>query len=86
VPHRANHHGKVIGHDVLITHSRSAGGLVKLDPQLGIDLAIIMVKLFKLKTSRIDVGTPWTMDHIVLHAMTSFMGCTVLSSLFNART
>jgi hypothetical protein len=32
VPYRADHHGKVIGHDVLVTHSRSASGLVKLDP------------------------------------------------------
>jgi hypothetical protein len=32
VPYRADHHGKVIGHDVLITHSRSISGLVKLDP------------------------------------------------------
>jgi hypothetical protein len=32
VPHRADHHGNVIGHDVLVTHSRSASGLVKLDP------------------------------------------------------
>jgi hypothetical protein len=54
VPYQADHHGKVIGHDVLIAHSRSAGGLIKLDPQLGIDLAFIMVKLFKLKTSRPD--------------------------------
>jgi hypothetical protein len=54
VPHRADHHGEVISHDVLIAHSRSVGGVVKLDPQLGIDLAVIMVKLFKLKTSRTD--------------------------------
>jgi hypothetical protein len=54
VPHQADHHGKVIGYDVLITHSRSVGDLVKLDPQLRIDLAVIMVKLFKLKTSRLD--------------------------------
>jgi hypothetical protein len=39
---------------MLVTHSRSAGGLIKLDPQLGIDLAVVMVKLFKLKTSRTD--------------------------------
>jgi hypothetical protein len=52
VPHWADHHEKVIGHDVLVAHSRHAGGLVKLDPQLGIDLAVVMVKLFKLKTSR----------------------------------
>jgi hypothetical protein len=32
VPHRADHHGKVIGHDMLVAHSRSAGDLVKLDP------------------------------------------------------
>jgi hypothetical protein len=32
VPHRADHHGKVIGHDMFITHSRSASGLIKLDP------------------------------------------------------
>jgi hypothetical protein len=32
VPHRVDHHGKVISHDVLVTHSRSASGLVKLDP------------------------------------------------------
>jgi hypothetical protein len=32
VPHRAGHHGKVIGHDVLVTHSRSTSSLVKLDP------------------------------------------------------
>jgi hypothetical protein len=54
VPHRADHHGKVVGHDMLVAHSGSASGLVKLDPELGIDLAVIMVKLFKLKTSRPD--------------------------------
>jgi hypothetical protein len=32
VPHRADHHGKVISHDMLVTHNRSASGLVKLDP------------------------------------------------------
>jgi hypothetical protein len=32
VPHWADHHGKVIGHDVLVAHSRSASSLVKLDP------------------------------------------------------
>jgi hypothetical protein len=32
VPHRADHHRKVIDHDVLIAHSRFASGLVKLDP------------------------------------------------------
>jgi hypothetical protein len=32
VLHRADHHGKVIGHDVLIAHSRSTGSLIKLDP------------------------------------------------------
>jgi hypothetical protein len=54
VPHRADHHGKVISHDVLVTHSRSASGLVKLDPYLRINLTVIMVKLFELKTSRPD--------------------------------
>jgi hypothetical protein len=32
VPHRADHHRKVVGHDMLVAHSRSASGLVKLDP------------------------------------------------------
>jgi hypothetical protein len=32
VPHRADHHGKVVGHDMLVAHSRSASGLIKLDP------------------------------------------------------
>jgi hypothetical protein len=54
-----------------------------------------MVKLFKLKTSRLDdllevvgelLGAQRTVDRIVLHATTGFMGHTVLSSLFNART
>jgi hypothetical protein len=54
VPHWADHHGKVIGHDMLVAHSRSTGGLIKLDPKLRIDLVVIMVKLFKLKTSRPD--------------------------------
>jgi hypothetical protein len=54
MPHWADHHGKVIGHDMLITHSRSASGLVKLDPELGINLVVVMVKLFKLKTSGPD--------------------------------
>jgi hypothetical protein len=54
MPHRADHHGKVIGHDVLVTHSRSASGLVKLDPELRINLAVVMVKLFKFKTSGPD--------------------------------
>jgi hypothetical protein len=54
MPHRVDHHGKVIGHDMLVTHSRSASGLIKLDPELGINLIIVMVKLFKLKTSGPD--------------------------------
>jgi hypothetical protein len=41
VPHQADHHGKVVGHDMLVTHSGSASGLVKLDPQLRIDLAVV---------------------------------------------
>jgi hypothetical protein len=95
VPHRADHHGKVIGHDVLVTHSRSASGLIKLDPWLRIDLAIAMVKLFKIKTSRPDdlssgvgelLGARGIVNHIVLHATTGFMGRMVLSSLFNVRT
>jgi hypothetical protein len=32
VPHRADHHGKVVGHDMLVAHSGSASGLIKLDP------------------------------------------------------
>jgi hypothetical protein len=32
VPHQADHHGKVISHDMLVTHSGSTSGLVKLDP------------------------------------------------------
>jgi hypothetical protein len=32
VPHWADHHGKVISHDVLVTHKRSTSGLIKLDP------------------------------------------------------
>jgi hypothetical protein len=54
MPYRADHHGKVIGHDVLVTHSRSASSLIKLDPELRINLAIVMVKLFELKTSGPD--------------------------------
>jgi hypothetical protein len=54
MPHWADHHGKVIGHDMLVTHSRSTSGLIKLDPELRIKLAVIMVKLFKLKTSGPD--------------------------------
>jgi hypothetical protein len=54
VPYRADHHGKVVGHDMLVTHSEFASGLIKLDLELRIDLVVIMVKLFKLKTSRPD--------------------------------
>jgi hypothetical protein len=54
VPHRVDYHGKVVGHDMLVAHSGSASGLIKLDPYLKIDLAIVMVKVFKLKTSRPD--------------------------------
>jgi hypothetical protein len=32
VPDPADHHGKVIGHDVLVAHSKSASSLIKLDP------------------------------------------------------
>jgi hypothetical protein len=54
VPYRPDHHGKVVGHDMLVTHSGPTSSLIKLDPLLGIDLAVVMVKLFKLKTSRPD--------------------------------
>jgi hypothetical protein len=32
VPYWADHHGKVIGHDVLVTQSRFASDFIKLDP------------------------------------------------------
>jgi hypothetical protein len=54
VPYQPDHHGKVVGHDMLVAQSGPASSLTKLDPKLGIDLAVIMVKLFKLKTSRLD--------------------------------
>jgi hypothetical protein len=32
VPYRPNHHGKVVGHDMLVAHSGPASSLIKLDP------------------------------------------------------
>jgi hypothetical protein len=32
VPHQPDHHGEVVGHDVLVAHSRSASSLIKLYP------------------------------------------------------
>jgi hypothetical protein len=32
VPHWADHPGEVVGHDMLVAHSGSASGLIKLDP------------------------------------------------------
>jgi hypothetical protein len=32
VPHRPDHHEKVVGHDMLVAHSGPASSLIKLDP------------------------------------------------------